>query len=54
MALQAKLPPLDFTGIKGKRKQEYFAAIQAGMDRNYGPMETIFSEVIDRTPQSHE
>ena len=49
MALQAKLPPLDFTEIKGQKKQEYFTAIQAGMDRNYGPMEKIFREVIDRT-----
>jgi cell filamentation protein len=54
MALQAKLPPLDFTEIKGKKKQEYFEAVQAGMDRNYGPMEKIFREVIDRTPQGHE
>jgi cell filamentation protein len=54
MALQAKLPPLDFTEVKGKKKQEYFAAVQAGMDRNYGPMEKIFREVIDRNPQSHE
>jgi cell filamentation protein len=49
MALQANLPPLDFTEIKGQKKQEYFAAIQAGMDKNYGPMEKIFWEVIDRT-----
>jgi cell filamentation protein len=54
MVLQAKLPPLDFTEIKGKKKQEYFAAVQAGMDRDYRPMEKIFREVIDRTPQTHE
>jgi cell filamentation protein len=54
MALQAKLPPLDFTAIKGKKKQEYFEAVQAGMDRNYGPMEKIFREVINRTPQAPE
>jgi len=54
MALQAKLPPLDFTEVKGKKKQEYFAAVQAGMDRNYRPMEKIFREVIDRTPQTQE
>jgi cell filamentation protein len=54
MALQAKLPPLDFTEIKGKKRQEYFAAVQAGMDRNCGPMEEIFSEVIERTLQAHE
>jgi cell filamentation protein len=49
MALQAGLPPLDFGSIKGKRKREYFAAVQAGMDRNYEPMERIFSDVIGRT-----
>jgi cell filamentation protein len=49
MALQAKLPPLDFTEIKGRKKREYFVAVQAGMDRNYEPMEKIFREVIDRT-----
>jgi cell filamentation protein len=54
MALQAQLPPLDFTEIRGKRKQEYFAAVQAGMDRNYAPMERIFREVIDRTPRAKE
>ena len=54
MALQAKFPPLDFTAIKWKKKQEYFAAVQAGMDRNYGPMEKIFREVIDRSHQAHE
>ena len=54
MALQAKLPPLDFTEIKGQKKQEYFAAVQAGMDRNYGPMEKIFRDVIARTPEGQK
>jgi len=49
MALQANLPPLDFTDIKGRKKREYFVAVQAGMDRNYEPMEKIFRDVIDRT-----
>lgn len=49
MALQAGLPPLDFRSIKGKKKQEYFAAVRAGMDRNYKPMEKVFSEVLRRT-----
>ncbi len=52
MALQAKLPPLDFSEVKGKKKQEYFGAVQAGMDRNYAPMEKLFKEVIDRTHQT--
>jgi cell filamentation protein len=49
MALQAGLPPLDFGSIKGKTKLEYFAAVQAGMTRNYQPMERIFTDVIGRT-----
>jgi cell filamentation protein len=49
MAVQAGYPPLDFGGIRGKKKQAYFAAIQAGVDRNYEPMKSIFSEVIGRT-----
>jgi cell filamentation protein len=49
MGWQAGLPSLDFGNIKGKKKQEYLLAVQAGMDRNYAPMERIFSDVIDRT-----
>ena len=49
MALQADLPVLDFSPIAGKRKREYFAAIQAGMDRNYAPMAGIFAELIERS-----
>jgi cell filamentation protein len=49
MAVQAGYPPLDFGGIRGKKKQAYFAAIQAGLDRNYEPMKGIFSEAIGRT-----
>lgn len=49
MALQAGLPSLDFRGIKGKRRKEYFAAVRAGMDKNYVPMEKVFNAVISRT-----
>lgn len=49
MALQAGLPSLDFNGIKGKKRQEYFAAVRAGMDNNYEPMEKVFNAVISRT-----
>lgn len=49
MALQAGLPPLDFGAIEGKKKQEYFAAVRSSLDRNYEPMEKIFSSVIRRT-----
>jgi len=49
MALQAGLPLLDFSLIAGRRKKDYFAAIQAGLDRNYKPMEGILAEIIDRS-----
>jgi len=49
MGLQARLPPLDFTGIKGKNRQQYFAAVRAGIGRDYEPMERIFSDVVRRS-----
>jgi cell filamentation protein len=52
MALQAGLPPLDFSEMQGVSRQKYFSAVQAGMDRNYQPMAEIFVRVINRTMQS--
>ena len=49
MGLQAKLPPLDFSGVKGKKRQQYFAAVRAGLGRDYEPMERIFSDVVRRS-----
>ena len=49
MALQAGFPPLDFSHIKGKKKQEYFAAVQAGLKQDYRPMKKIFDEVFKKT-----
>lgn len=49
MALQARLPPLDFSTITGKKKQKYFAAVQEGMKRDYKPMEIIFEVIIGNT-----
>jgi len=54
MALQAELPPLDFGSLKGYRRKAYFAAIRAGMDRDYQPMEDVFSGVIRRTLRSRK
>lgn len=42
MALQAGLRGLDFTDIRGKKRNEYFAAVQSGLDKNYGPYEEDF------------
>ncbi len=49
MALQAELPPLDFGSLKGRRRKAYYAAIQAGLDRDYIPMEDVFNGVIRKT-----
>jgi cell filamentation protein len=49
MALQAVLPLLNFSLIAEKNKQEYFAAVQAGMGKNYKPMERLFAEIIERS-----
>ena len=49
MALQAGLPLLNFSLIAEKKKQAYFAAVQAGMGKNYKPMERLFAEIIERS-----
>lgn len=49
MALPAGLPLLDFSLIAEEMKQEYFAAVQAGLDKNYKQMEQLFEEVIARS-----
>ena len=48
MALQAGLPLLDFSTMN-EQKEKYFAAVQAGLDRNYKPMELLFSEIIENS-----
>lgn len=53
MALQAGLPGLDFMGIRGKKKKEYFAAVQAGLNRDYAPMKKVFMSVLSRTRRTH-
>jgi cell filamentation protein len=52
MALQAGLPPLDFSELQGEKREKYFAAVRSGLERDYQPMERIFAEVIDRTLKS--
>lgn len=49
MALQAGLPPLDFSPLAGRGRKAYFAAVQAALDGNYPPMQACFSRVIRRT-----
>ncbi len=49
IALQAGLPPLDFKLVAGRARNAYFAAVRAGMDRNYEPMAKLFAEIIGRS-----
>jgi len=49
MALQAGMPLLDFNLISEYKKQEYIRAVQAGLNRKYQPMETLFSEIIEKS-----
>jgi cell filamentation protein len=46
MAWQAGLQTPAFDAILKRRKLEYFAAVRAGLDRNYQPMSTLFASVI--------
>lgn len=52
MVLQAGLPLLDFNCITGNKRDVYFSAVRAGLDRNYEPMEKIFREIIEKTLSS--
>jgi len=54
MALQAKLPFLDFSDLKDQKKDEYFAAVRAGLERDYKSMEKIFNDVICRSLKSYD
>lgn len=47
--LQAGLPQLEFSEMIGFRRDEYFAAVCAGLDRNYLPMKNLFRDVIERS-----
>lgn len=53
MASQAALPVLDYTGIKGPKRAEYFFAVRKGLDKDYAPMERIFTQVIEETMKSY-
>jgi len=52
MALQAGLPPLDFSSMEGRGKRRYIAAIHAALGRDYEPMEDIFRVLIARTQRA--
>jgi cell filamentation protein len=49
MGLQAGLPVLDFTGVRGRERTRYIAAVHAALDRDYEPMTAVFRGIIART-----
>jgi cell filamentation protein len=49
MTLQAGLPIPEFSEMIGVRREEYFAAVRAGLDMNYQPMKMLFIDVIERS-----
>ena len=51
MALQAGLPLLDFSEM-AEKKDEYFSAVRAGLDRNYAPMKQLFQDIIRRSEET--
>ena len=48
MGLQAGLPALDFGGIRGAKKREYFAAVHAALGREYYPMTGARLSLVNR------
>jgi cell filamentation protein len=52
MALQAGFPLLNFGLITGEKKEEYFEAIRAGLDKNYEPMEKLFLMIIEKSDEA--
>ena len=49
MALQAGLPPLDFSGVQGRERRRYFDAVHAAMAGNLAPMMLVFDRIIAKT-----
>lgn len=47
MSLQAGVEIADFESLVQRRREEYFAAVRAGLDRNYKPMRRLFQSIID-------
>lgn len=49
MALQAGLPPLDFSPLAGRGKRRYVAGIHAALGRDYRPLIEAFERIIERS-----
>ena len=52
MALQAGLPILNFSRIKGEWQEQYFSAVRAGLDNDYEPMKVIFLRALSQSQQT--
>ena len=51
MALQANLPPLDFSPLDGRGKRLYIGGIHAAMGGDYALLTDMFERLIARTPR---
>ena len=51
MALQAGLPPLDFSPLAGRGKRIYIAGIHSALGRDYAQLRAKFMRVIERSRQ---
>jgi cell filamentation protein len=51
MALQAGLPPLDFSPMLGRGRRIYIGGIHAAMGRDYQPLAAVFEKIIVRSKQ---
>lgn len=51
MALQAGLPPLDFSPMLGRGRRIYIGGIHAAMGRDYRPLAAVFEKIIARLKQ---
>ena len=49
MASQTGLPVLTFKDITGRKRKEYFMAINSGLSRDYRLMEVLFEKIIERS-----
>ncbi len=52
MALQAGLPPLDFSPVLGRGRRIYIGGIHAAMGRDYRPLAAVFERIIARARSS--
>ena len=51
MALQAGLPPLDFSTVLGRGRRIYIGGIHAAMGRDYRPLAAVFEKIIVQSKQ---